>query len=379
MSGAGFRRLSAILTKEFRHIRRDPLSLGMLIFVPSLMLILYGYALSFDVKHVAIGVLDLDRTNESRRFLDGMFQNPYFDRAATLTRADDGDRLLARGVVRAVVTIPSGFAEALRRGETVRIQALLDAADTTTANAVTGYFDLLAERYSLRLRTEWLTAAGIRPDLPIVQPEIRVWFNPELQSARFLVPGLIALLMMLSAVIATSLSIVREREKETMEQVAISPITPFELIAGKTTPYILIGVAMMALVLLLGYLLFGVAIRGSFGLLAVATLLFLLAALAMGVLISAVTRSQQVAFQIAALTSLLPPIILSGLIFPISSMPAPVKVITYVVIPRYFVSALRKIILKGASFVDLWPDLLGMLVLAVVFNILAVRATRSIR
>ena len=359
-------------------MRRDRMSLGMLILVPALLLILYGYALSFDVKHVAVAVLDRDNTPDSRLFLDGMFQNPYFDRVADVSRSEDASRLLATGKARVAMIVPRGFSSSLQRGENAEIQALMDAADATTAATVTGYLDLLAERYNSKVRARWLTAAGAPLSLPIVTPEVRVWFNPELQSAKFLIPGLIVLLMMLSAVVATSLSIVREKERETMEQIAVSPVTPFELLAGKTIPYLLICVLTMILVLALGYLLFGVEIRGSFLLLGLATVLFLLAALAMGVLISSVTRSQQVAFQIAGLVSLLPPLLLSGLIFPIRNMPLVIQAATYLVIPRYFVSALRKIILKGAPFADVWTDLLGMLVLAIIFNLLALRSTRKI-
>ncbi|MBU1909053.1 MAG: ABC transporter permease, partial [Verrucomicrobia bacterium] len=195
--------------------------------------------------------------------------------------------------------------------------------------------------------------------------------------ARFLVPGLIALLLMLSAVVATSLSIVREKERETMEQMMVSPLRPEELVLGKTIPYVLICLVTMAMVLLLGYFLFGVAVRGSFLLLGLATLLFLFAALGMGVLISAITSSQQVAFQVAVIASLLPSIILSGFIFPIRNMPLPIQAITLVLAPRYFVSALRAIILKGAPFRAIWPDLLAMLILGAAFNLLAAHKTKK--
>ena len=207
--------------------------------------------------------------------------------------------------------------------------------------------------------------------------EPRIWFNPELQSAKFLVPGLIALLLMLSGVIATSVSIVREKERETMEQIMVSPIKPEELILGKILPYVLIGLVTMTLVLLLGYGLFGVVIKGSFWLLALTTLLFLFAALGMGVLISTLTHSQQMAFQIAVLSSLLPALILSGFIFPIQNMPLPIQGISYVVIPRYFVGALRGIILKDASLIQTLPNLLGLLVLGIIFNLIAAWRTRK--
>lgn len=372
------RRFLAILKKEFRQIRRDPLSLGMLIVVPAMLLIMYGYALSFDVKHVAVGVLDYDRSQASREFLDGLFGNPYFDRARTLDRLSEANALLDRGLVRVVLVIPVDFSAGLERGDTVAVQALVDASDANMAGTVTGYLDLLAGRVSERIRITRLARSGLSPALPVITPEIRVWFNPELKSALFLVPGLIAILMMLSAVVATSLSIVREKERETMEQIAVSPVRPVELILGKTLPYVAICLVTMALVLTLGYVLFGVCIRGSFLWLTVATLLFLFAALGLGILISSITRSQLMAFQIAALLSLLPSILLSGLIFPINNMPTPIRMVTFLVVPRYFIAALRKIILKAAPFSALWQDFLAMFLLGLLFYALAIRRTRKI-
>lgn len=371
------KRFWAIFKKEFRQIRRDPLSLGLLIFVPALLLVLYGYALSFDVKHIRVAVLDLDNTPDSRLFLDRVFQNPYFDRKGTLERLAEADDLLDHGAVRAVMVVPKGYAARLLRGEQVSVQVLVDAADANTATATIGYFDILADRISRQVRFNTLSRAGIPPALPVVLPEPRVWFNPELESAKFLVPGLISLLLMLSAVIATSLSIVREKERETMEQIMVSPVRPEELLLGKMLPYVLIGLVTMTLVLLLGYLLFGVVIRGSFVLLGLATLLFLLAALGMGLLISSVTRSQQIAFQVAVISSLLPSLILSGFIFPIKNMPVIIQAVSMLVVPRYFVAALRAIILKGASFSTVWPGFLAMLVIGLVFNLLAALNTRK--
>jgi ABC-2 type transport system permease protein len=372
-------RFAAIVQKEFRQIRRDPLSLGLLVCVPALLLVLYGYALTFDVKHVPVAVLDQDRSAESRRQLDSLFQNPYFDRAGTLERIAEADALLSRGRVRAVLVIPPDYAADLARGAAVRIQVLVDGANATTASTVIGYLDVLADRVSRRLRTEALVRQGLDPSLPVVTPEVRVWFNPELVSAQFLIPGLIGVLLMLSAVVATSLSIVREKERETIEQIMVSPVKPEELILGKTLPYVFICLITMALVLGLGYLLFGVVIRGALLALAVATVLFLFAALGMGVLISSITRSQQTAFQIAIIASLLPSIILSGLIFPIRNMPAVIQGLTFLVVPRYFISALRKIILKDAPWSALGTEFAAMLALGVAFNLLAAWNTRKTR
>ena len=371
------RRFLAIVKKEFRQIRRDPLSLGLLVFVPALLLAMYGYALSFDVKHITVGVLNEDGTPESRELLDSLFRNPYFDHRCDLQSVHEADDLLNHGRVRAVLVVPHGYAKRLLRGETAKLQVLVDASDANMASAAIGYMDALADRLTRELRIRALARAGLATSLPVVNLEPRIWFNPEMESARFLVPGLIGMLLMLSAVIATSLSIVREKERETMEQLMVSPLRPVELIAGKTVPYVIVCIATMAGVLLLGYVLFGVVVRGSFLLLGVATILFLYAALGMGVFVSAITNTQQMAFQVAAISSLLPSIILSGLIFPIHNMPLPVQAMTLVVVPRYFVGALRGIILKGATWQDVWPDLLGMFVLGCLFNLLAAHRTRK--
>jgi ABC-2 type transport system permease protein len=376
MTGSA-RRLSSILWKEFRQIRRDPLSLTLLIFVPALLLILYGYALSFDVMHIRTAALDLDRTAESRSLLTSLFENPYFDRAPDLAAMRDADRVLGRGSAKAVVIVPKGYAKSLSRGEEAKVQALVDAADANTAGAVIGYLEALSARATLAAQRDLFASAGGRFSIPTVSLEPRVWFNPELESAHFLIPGLIGMLLMLSAVIATSLSIVREKERETMEQVMVSPIKPLELIVGKTAPYVIICLATVVLILALGYVLFGVVVKGSFVTLAAAVLLFLFAALGMGVLISSVTRSQQVSFQLAIMTSLLPSMILSGFIFPIENMPKAIQAVTYLVVPRYFVSALREIILRGAPFSAVLPQFAGMLVIGLVFNALAVVSTRK--
>jgi ABC-2 type transport system permease protein len=367
-----------MLMKEFRQIRRDPLSLGLLVFLPAFLLVLYGYALSFDVKHVRIAVLDLDRTPGSRLLLEGLFGNPYFERVRDLDRVAEADRLLARGLVRAVVIVPDDYAETLERGGDADVEVLIDGADANTATIVIGYLDALAERETMRIRALALDRLGRPLAFPAVVPEPRIWFNPELRSAQFLVPGLIGVLLMLAAVVATSLSIVREKERETIEQMKVSPLRPAELILGKTLPYVVICLLTMVLILTLGYVLFGVVIRGSFVLLGVTTLIFLTAALGMGILISSVTNSQQVAYQLATLTSLLPSVLLSGFIFPIKNMPPAVRALTYIVAPRYLVSALRKIVLKGAPISALWPDLAALAALALAFNLLAARNIRKV-
>jgi ABC-2 type transport system permease protein len=257
----------------------------------------------------------------------------------------------------------------------------VDGADATTAAVAVGYLDAMADRATLALRQAVLArggpAVGAAAAIPSVITQPRIWFNPDLESSHFLIPGLIAMLLMLAAVIATSLSIVREKERRTIDQIMVSPLRPAELILGKILPYVVICLVTLALVLALGRVLFGVRIQGSHALLALTTLLFLFAALGLGLLISAMTRSQQVAFQMAILTSLLPSLILSGLIFPIRNMPLPIQGVSLLVIPRYFVAALRGVILKGATLADLWPDLGALLLFGLVFNGLAGRRIRK--
>ncbi len=372
-----FRRFYAIFMKEFRQMARDRLTLGQLVLVPALLLALYGYALSFDVRHIAVAVVDYDRSPASRAFCDSLFQNPYFDRAATLDSAAEAGPVLARRQARAVLVIPRNYGRLLEDGGGVGVQALVDAGDANSATTAIGYLEAMAERTTLRLRVDTLARAGLPPALPVVRPEPRVWFNPELESARFLIPGLIGLLLMLAAVVATALSIVREKERRTIEQIMVSPVRPSELVLGKTLPYVVVCCATMAAVLLLGRVLFGVRVQGSWLLLALTTLLFLHAALGMGVMISAMTRSQHMAFQVAILSTLLPALILSGLIFPLKNMPVVIQGISLLVIPRYFVEALRGIILKAAPFEIIWPNLLAMLVLGTAYSVIAILLTRK--
>ncbi len=365
-------RFYAIIKKEFRQISRDKLSLGILIFVPALLLILYGYALSFDIRHIPTAVLDEDNTYESRQFLDGIFQNPYFDLKIRLFNRSQIDDLMLKGLVKAVVIVPKGFTEKIHNKEEALVQTLIDGTDSTTGSTVHGYMDLIVARFNHQILSQVNDSS-----ISLIQIEPRIWFNPNLESSIFLVPGLIAMFLMLSSVIAASVSIVKEKERKTIEQIMVSPIHPYELIAGKTIPYIIICIITMAMALLLSYLLFGVVVHGSWFLLSFATLLFLFASLGMGMLISAITNSQQVALQIATLLTLLPSLLLSGLVFPIKNMPVIIQAVTLFVIPRHFVTILRGIIIRGADFYVLWQPFLAMFVLGFLFNILAILKLRK--
>ena len=364
-------RALAVGRKEFRQIARDRRTLMILLFVPAFFLLLYGYALSFDVRNVPLAVQDNDRSPASREIVSAFVNSGYFDLVADVTSDGAIVDLIDRNAARAVLVVPANFDRDARTGRPTSVQLIVNGDNANTATTAVGYglsiVGAMSARYELlaRVRT---------PDGPLVSIEPRIWYNPELRSTLFLVPGLIAYIAMLTAVVSTALSIVREKEAGTMEQVRMSPIRPTSYVLGKTIPYFFVSLASSVIILLLAMLLFGLPMRGSWVMLLLAVSLFLVGALAWGLLISTVADNQQVAFQIALLTSYLPTLMLSGFIFPISSMPAFLQAVTYIVPARYFLVALRAIVLKGVGVTAFWPELAALVVFA-----LAVMALASLR
>ncbi|HXH06895.1 MAG TPA: ABC transporter permease [Vicinamibacterales bacterium] len=341
----------AVARKELRQIRRDRRTLLILLFVPALFLLLYGYALSFDVRRVRLAVEDRDRSPESRELAAAFVESGYFVPAAVVREHADVQRLLDSGKALLVLVVPEGFSRRLREGSPAAVQILVDGSNAGTASTVIGYALSIVRSASERHRP----AAA-----PPVTAEPRVWYNPELRSTIFLVPGLVAYIMMLTAVVSTALSIVREKERGTLEQIRMAPIGTAPYILGKSLPYLVLSFAAAILIVLVSMALFDLPMRGSWVLLCLLLALFLAGALATGLLVSTVAASQQVAFQIAALVAYLPTLVLSGFIFPISSMPQPVQWLTYVVPARYFVAALRGLLLKGAGADVLAPSLAAL-------------------
>lgn len=355
------RRLAAVVVKEVRQVRRDPFSLTMLIALPAFMLVLYGFALNFDVRHVRLAVQDRDRSAASRELVAAFTHSTYFDLVATPAPGDDLDTLLERRVARAVLVVPEAYGRGLAGGRGAPVQLLLDGADSTTAQTVLGYARALVAEQNGALVAQALLRAGRRAE-PVLVLEPRILFNSELQSTKFLVPGLIGFLLMLTAVLSTALSVVREKERGTMEQLRIAPLRTGELILGKTIPYLGISLLATLIVLLAARLLFGVEIRGPHLDLLVAVLLYLFGALGFGLLISTLAHTQVLAFQAGLIASMLPAILLSGFIFQIRVMPVPLQLVTYLVPARYFLVILRGIILKGEGLATYWPQV-GALVL----------------
>ncbi len=338
-----------IVRKEFRQIRRDKRALGVLLVIPSMMLIMFGYALNFDVKHSSVGVCDEDNSKTSREFVQLFFTSEYFDYTTHLSNRQEMNELLDAEKVRAVIVIPRDFSANIAAGRDAPVQIIVDGSNANAATTVLGYLGAIIQQYSLNVMAKAFYRYGQQQIVRPIDMRPRIWYNPELRSAKFLVPGLIAFILTITAVISTSLSVVREWEMGTVEQIIVSPLKPVELILGKTVPSTVIALIAMLTVLLAGYLLFDVQIRGSFLWLFVVSFIFLVGSLGLGLLISSIAGTQQVAFMIAVIATMLPTFILSGFVFPIRNMPPIIQAITYVIPARYFLVALRSIMLKGAG------------------------------
>lgn len=355
-------RLLAVARKEVLQLRRDPRSLIMAFVVPAFLTLMFGYVMNFDVKNLKLGVLDQDRTMASRELVNAYTASGYFTITERLERLADAEPLLQRGAVRMVLVIPPGFSA----GRDRQLQVLVDGGDANTAS--------IAMNYAAAITASRTGAPG-RGGTVIAQT--RVWYNEELKSSNMVVPGLIAVIMMIIAAMLTALTVAREWERGTMEQLAATPVHPVEVILGKLVPYFVIGLFDVAVAVTIGLTVFKVPFRGNAFFLMGTTSLFLLGALGLGIFISAAIKNQLLATQVAMLATYLPSLLLSGLMFDIASMPRPLALITTIVPARYFITVLRGVFLKGVGPAVLWPQALGMLLFAIVGLGLAVRAFRK--
>ncbi|GJQ20390.1 MAG: transport permease protein [Bacteroidia bacterium] len=367
-----------IFKKEFRQIRRDKRALGILVFLPAFMLVMVGYALNFDVKHLAVAVTDLDRSALSRELVERMTQSEYLELHHEVEAAEDIDPLLESGSATIGLVIPAGFSNDLLSGKEAHLQVLIDGSNSNTGSVAQGYISLAVRDFSNRVAMRWLETRGVSVPIAILL-EPKLWYNPELKSAKFLVPGLFGLILMIVTVISTSLSIVREKEMGTMEQLKTSPLGSNEIILGKTIPYLLISLVAATIIMIVGWWLFDVTIKGSIPLLYLAVVLFLLGGLGQGILISNVAHTQQVAFIMSVFSSLLPSFLLSGFVFPINSMPGFLQVISNVIPAKFFLVIVRSIIMKGVGVAPIWEQFayLAMFAFATI-GISAVRLQREL-
>jgi ABC-2 type transport system permease protein len=337
----------------------------MLLVLPAAMILLVGYALNFDVKHIPLVIWDQARTPESRAFSEKFRTSEYFSHRFDAASYDEIERLILKNQARVALVIPAAFGREILSGTPTRVQILVDGSDANTGGQAVGYASRITMDYSSRLVTEALARTGGGEYVPIdFQP--RIWYNPDLISSKFLVPGLIGLILVLTAVVSTALTVVREKEMGTMEQIMVSPLRPVQVLLGKTIPYLGISLVAATAILVLGYLLFDIEIKGSIIVLYAGIVAIILGALGQGLLISTLTDSQQAAFMVAILSSLLPSFLLSGFVFPITSMPVVLQVLSNVAVTKFFLVVVRGVMLKGVGFDVVWPQFVYMAIFAAI-------------
>jgi ABC-2 type transport system permease protein len=364
--------LRPIIIKEFRQIRRDPTSLGMLLALPAALIVLVGYALNFDVKHVPLAIFDQSKTSASRAYLDKFKQTELFNYRFDVASYDEIEELFMYDRAKIAIVVPTAFAEDLLAGRDTHVQILVDGSDANTGSQAIGNASRITAEYSTRLRANALRRMGMQFYLPIdFQP--RVWYNPDLVSNQFLIPGLIGFILVLTAVVSTSMTVVREKERGTMEQIMVSPLRPIDVILGKTIPYMFISLLAASTILVIGYVLFDIHVKGSLLLLYAAIFTIILGGLGQGLLISTVTDSQQVAFMISVFSSLLPSFLLSGFIFPISSMPIVLQVLSNIAVNKFFLVVVRGVMLKGIGFSAVWEQFVYMIIFAMIMLVISTK------
>jgi len=359
-------RIIPLMRKETLHVLRDPRSLYLAIVLPIILLILFGYAITFDVKQISVGIVDEDNSSLSRDFISRVKGSEYFEVLYLSNTSSGLEKLLDKGRVKVILVIPRRFSRDLSKGKDTPIQILIDGSDNNTAQIALGYISRIIQSFSSNIILEKLNKQGaiLNRGIPPIDLNPRVWYNPDLRSINFIVPGLIAVVMMILAAISTSLTIAREWEIGTMEQLIATPAKPYEIIIGKLLPYFFLGIVQISLVILVGTLFFKVPLKGNILFLFCVSGVFLICGLGIGLFISTITRSQQLAFMLSMLSTLLPSFLLSGFIFPISSMPGIIQFFTYLVPAKYFLIVLRGIFLKGTGLVTLWPEVVSLLIFA---------------
>lgn len=366
------RRVFYLMWKEFLELRQDPRTFPIVFVAPLIQLTLLGYAATTDVRDVPTLVVDADRSAESRALMNRFEFSPYFTVVGVASSTAAIDEPLLRGDAWMALTIPAGYGEAVKRGQPARVQLVADGSDANSVNIGLGYAANLIAGHAEAILDERAPASMRGGALGL---DVRVWFNPELQSRMFMIPGVLALVLLVITTILTSMAIVREKEIGTLEQLNVTPMRRWELIAGKLLPYALIGVVDVLLVSAVAIGWFRVPLRGSFVLLFGLSLVYILNTLGIGLFVSTISRTQQQAMMIATFFFMMPMIYLSGFIFPIENMPRAIQWSTYAIPLRYYLVIVRGIFLKGVGLETLWPQALALLACGV--TILGLAVARS--
>ena len=371
------RRIKAVAKKEFLHVFRDPRSLGLGIAIPMLLLFLFGYALTLDVDKVPLIVWDQSATHASRDLISRFSGSHYFSLKRYTDNYRDIERAIDRRDALIALVIPTDFARRIETGEKARVQAILDGSDSNTATIALGYAESVALSYSREVMLEQARRHGVVSSAGQLDIRPRLWFNADMISRNYIFPGLIAVIMMVIAALLTSLTVAREWETGTMEQLISTPLKGPELIIGKLIPYFTIGIIDLVLAMLVGQFAFAVPLHGNLWLLFAMSLVFLTGALSLGILISIVTKNQRMASQLALVSTMLPAFLLSGFIFPIDNMPMVIRGLTHIIVARYFVTILRGIYLKDVGLDILSGEAGFLAVFCVVVLGLAIRKFRK--
>jgi ABC-2 type transport system permease protein len=360
------KRFKGFIRKEFYHIFRDPRSLIILFGMPLIQILLFGYVITNEIKDAKIGILDHSKDEMSNKLVHKLLSSEYFKLHAFLSEQDQIEEIFRKGKIKLIIIIEPNFSTNLEKENSARVQILADASDPNEANLLSNYARGIIQDFVLNINNK--AHIVFKTDI-----QSRMLFNPELKGVFMFVPGIIAMLLILISALMTSVSITREKELGTMEVLLASPLKPLQIIAGKVVPYIFISFMITVSILLLGYFVFGVPVRGSIVLLLSEALLYIIMALSMGIFISTISNSQQVAMMLSMFALMLPTILLSGFIFPIENMPELLQYFSYIIPPKWFIIIIKNIMLKGTSLAFVWKETLIIIAMTLVFILLSVK------
>jgi len=360
------KRFIGFVTKEFYHIFRDKRTMFILFGMPIVQIMLFGFAITNEVNNVNIAVFDQSKDNETQQIINKISASPYFKIKNTITHEAQIESVFRTGKVKAVLVFEKDFIQNLENKNNAKVQVITDATDPNIANTITNYINAILQNYSQELN---------KNSKPIyqIQTQTQLYYNPELKSVFTFVPGVITIILMLVSAMMTSISITREKEMGTMEVLLVSPIKPFQVVIGKVFPYIFLSIINASIILILGVFVFKMPIEGSFFLLALESILFIITALSLGILISTIAQSQQTAMMFSLAGLMLPVIILSGFIFPISSMPLPLQIISNIIPAKWFIIIIKAIMLKGATIHSIWKETLILIGMTVFFIAVSIK------
>lgn len=355
-----------IIKKEFLQFKRDPKMFALIIIAPIIQLTFLGYAANLDIENVRLAIFDQDKSETSRALIKKYEATGYITAEKYINNFDEAEELINKGEVFGAIVIPVDFEKRIQRNEVVSVQGLFDGSDGNTASISSGYVLSTTSDFTFDLVRDYVSKSGQQlTSTGNLEAEIRVWYNPELKSRVFMVPGIVGLLLLMITLLLTSLAVVKEKEIGTLEQLIVTPIKPIQLLMGKLFPFAVLGFLSVIVVLIAMYLIFGIAIRGSIVFLFFSSIIFLFSTLGLGLFVSTISKTQQQAMMIAIFAGMIPMIYFSGFIFPLENMPETIQKLSYIIPLKYFITIIRGVILKGTGFAELWTDLLALLIIGI--------------